>query len=48
MRGLKSIGVWTNGEQVSSHLSRGAWIEMSKLIFKQEAIKVAPLTGCVD
>ena len=36
------------GEQIGSPPSRGAWIEMRLMMFREIHTKVAPLAGGVD
>ena len=45
---MKSRGGLVSGDEVRSHPSRGAWIEICGVVSVNGACPVAPLTGCVD
>ena len=48
VRGLKFICVEPSIDEIASHPSRGAWIEIAPSICLGILRFVAPLTGCVD
>ena len=48
VRGLKFINMDGESLLYMSHPSRGAWIEILRLVSSDSSRSVAPLTGCVD
>ena len=48
VRGLKSATFDQKIQKLKSHLTRGAWIEILRMLPRRVSTQVAPHTRCVD